>query len=169
MTFADKSSNGRTFQQVTHKGGKSLINYIKILQNSQALSFSLGNTYSEYQLMHTFLDNFHQGEKYSAQIDIHQAELRREQKFTDQKYLSISSLHTNYLNIDSILGCDINSERANNAQTKCNFCGGATHSEEKNSKGLERKRKKIVWLVFRTTDERNGRLGNVLDVDLKIT
>ena len=29
--------------------------------------------------MHTFLDNFHQGGKYSAQIAIHQAELRIEE------------------------------------------------------------------------------------------
>ena len=48
--------------------------------------------------MHTFLDNFHQGGKYSAQIDSHQVELSREHNFTDQKYLSISSLQTDYLN-----------------------------------------------------------------------
>ena len=29
ITFADKSRYDRTFQQVTHKGGKSDINYIK--------------------------------------------------------------------------------------------------------------------------------------------
>ena len=58
--------------------------YIKIFQNSQDLSVSVGNTYSEDQLMHTFLDNFHQCGKYSAQIASHQAELRREEKFTDQ-------------------------------------------------------------------------------------
>ena len=29
MTFADKSRYDRTFQQVTHKGGESAINYIK--------------------------------------------------------------------------------------------------------------------------------------------
>ena len=34
--------------------------------------------------MHIFLDNFHQGVKHSAQIAIHQAELRREEKITDQ-------------------------------------------------------------------------------------
>ena len=36
--------------------------------------------------MHTFLDNFHQGGKYSAQIASHQAELRKEQKFTDKNH-----------------------------------------------------------------------------------
>ena len=85
MNFADKSRYDRTFQQVTHKGGESEINYIKRFQNSHALSVSVGKRYSKDQLMHTFLDNFHQGGKYSSQIDIHQAELRREENFTDQK------------------------------------------------------------------------------------
>ena len=77
------------------------MNYIRIFQNAQYLSVSVGIYYSEDQLMHTFLDNFHQGGKYSAQIAIHQAELRREEKFTDQKYVSISSLQTDYLNMES--------------------------------------------------------------------
>ena len=85
MTFSDKSRYIRTFQQVTHKVGESEINYIKMFQNAHAVSVSVGNSYSEYQLMHTFLDNFHQGGKYSSQIAIHQADLRREDKFTDQK------------------------------------------------------------------------------------
>ena len=59
MTFADKSRYDRTFQQVTHKGGESVINYIKRFQNAQTLSVSVGNSYSEDQIMHTFLDNFH--------------------------------------------------------------------------------------------------------------
>ena len=61
-------------------------------KNEEALSVSIWNYYSEYKTMHTFLDNFHQGGKYSAQIASHQAELRREEKFTDQKSISISSL-----------------------------------------------------------------------------
>ena len=36
-------------------------------------------------------------------------------------------------------------------------------------KGLDRKRKKLVRLVIETTEECNGHLENVLDVDLKIT
>ena len=71
MTFADKSRYDRTFQHVTHKGGESAINYIKRFKNSHALSVSVVNIYSEDQLMHTFLDNFHQGGKYSAQIASH--------------------------------------------------------------------------------------------------
>ena len=68
MTFADKSRYDRTFQQVTHKGEESAINYIKRFQNAQAFSVSVGNSYSEDQIMHTFLDNFHPSEKYSAQL-----------------------------------------------------------------------------------------------------
>ena len=68
------------------------MNYIKRFQNTQDLSVSIGNNYSEDQLIHTFLDNFHQVGKYYSQIDSHQAELRREETFTDQKSLYLSSL-----------------------------------------------------------------------------
>ena len=34
ITLADKSRYDRIFQQVTHKGGESAINYIKIFQNA---------------------------------------------------------------------------------------------------------------------------------------
>ena len=54
--------------------------------------------------MHIFKDNFHQGGKYSSQIASHQAELRREGNVTNQKYLSITSLQTDYLNLDSSSG-----------------------------------------------------------------
>ena len=63
MTFSNKSRYDRTLQQVTHKGGESAINYIKRFKNAQALSVSVRNSYSEDQLMHTFLDNFHQSGK----------------------------------------------------------------------------------------------------------
>ena len=36
MTFADKSRCDRTFQQVTHRGWESAINYIKIFHNAHA-------------------------------------------------------------------------------------------------------------------------------------
>ena len=78
--------------------------------------------------MHTFLDNFHQGGKYSAQIASQQVELRREEKFTDQKSLNISSLKTYYLNIDSSSGYSRNSEIAHDVQTKCTCFGGKNHS-----------------------------------------
>ena len=66
MTFSDQSRYNRMFKQVIHKGEESEINYIKIFQNSKALIISLGNSYSEDQLMHTFLDNFQKDGKYSA-------------------------------------------------------------------------------------------------------
>ena len=72
------------------------MNYIKKSQNAEALSVSVGNYYSEDKMINTFLDNLHRGGKYYAQIAIHQAELRREEKFTHQKSLSISSSHTDY-------------------------------------------------------------------------
>ena len=94
MTFADKSRYDRTFQQVTHEGGESAINYTKRFQNAQALSVSVGNSYPEDQIMHTFLDNFQQSGKYSSQLASHQAELIREEMYPDQKCLNISSLQT---------------------------------------------------------------------------
>ena len=76
MTFAVKSRDDRNFQEVTHKGGDSAMNYIKRFHNAHALSISERNSYSEDQLMHIFLDNFHHGGKYSAQKASHQKELR---------------------------------------------------------------------------------------------
>ena len=91
--------------------------YIKRFKNAQASSVSVGN--------------FHQGGKYSSQMASHQAELSREEKFTDQKYLSISSLQTDYLNLYIISGCVRNSERENIVQKKYTFCGGVHNSAEK--------------------------------------
>ena len=98
------------------------------------------HSYYEDQLMHTFLDNFHQGGEYAAQIASHQAELRREETFTDQKSLNISSLQTDYLNIDIISGFRRNSERAHAVQTKCIFCGGNNHSAEKCFKSIRKEK-----------------------------
>ena len=82
--------------------------------------------------MHTFLDNFHQSGKYSAQLVSHQAELRREEKFYDQKSLNISSLQTDHLNLDnSVSGPSIHNERSHSVQKKSTFCGGNNHSAEK--------------------------------------
>ena len=80
MTFGEKSRYDRTFQQVTHKGGDSAMNHIKIFQNAQTLSVSVVNSYSEDQMMHTFMDNFHQGGRYSAQIASHQADFKKERE-----------------------------------------------------------------------------------------
>ena len=73
------------FQQVVHKGGELAINHIKIFQNAKALEISVGNSYTEDQLMHTFLDNLQQGEKYSDQLASHQDILIEKGKIIDQK------------------------------------------------------------------------------------
>ena len=61
MTFSEKNRHNRIFQQVTHKGAESAINYIKLFHNANDLSVSVGNSYYEDQHMHTFVDNFRQG------------------------------------------------------------------------------------------------------------
>ena len=61
----------RLFKQVIHKVGESEINYIKIFQNSKVLGISVGNSYSEDQLMHTFLDNFQKGGRYQSEKASH--------------------------------------------------------------------------------------------------
>ena len=136
MTFADKRRYDRTFQQVTHKGGEEAINYNKIFQNTQALSVSVGNSYSEDQIMHTFLDNFHQSGKYSAQSSSYQAKWRGDEKYHYQKCLNISSLQTECLSLDnSVSGSSRHSEKANYVQTKCTFCGLNNNFVENVSKG----------------------------------
>ena len=135
MTFAEKVG------VAVYKGGESAMNYNKIFKNKQDLSVSVGNNYSEDQLMHTYLDNFHQGGKYYAKIANDQVELRREGKITDQKSLSISSLKTDYLNLDSSSGFGRKSEGEKTAQTKCTFCGGDNHYAGGKSYGSKSKRK----------------------------
>ena len=66
----------------------------------------------------------------------------KEEKFTDQKSLNISSLKTDYLNLDSSSGSGRNSERAHDIQTKCKFCGGNNHSAEKCFKGIIKEKEK---------------------------
>ena len=90
--------------------------------------------------MHTFLDIFHQGRKYSAQIASHQAELRREEEFTDQKSLNISYLQTDYLNLDISSSFGRNSDRAHDVQKKFNFCGGNNHSAQKCFKRIRKEK-----------------------------
>ena len=118
--------------------------YINRFQNAKYLSVSVRNSYSGYQLMHIFLDNFHTGKKYTANIERHQAELRREEKFTDQESLSISSLQTDYLSIKISSGYARNNERDNLVQTKCTFCGGTNHSAEKIFKYIRKYKEKFL-------------------------
>ena len=73
MTFPDQIRYNTMFQQVVHKGGGSEINYIQIIQNTKDLENSVGNSYNEDQMMHTFSYNFQQGGKYFSHIASHQA------------------------------------------------------------------------------------------------
>ena len=88
------------------------------------------------------LDDFHQGGTYSAQIASHQAELGREEKFTNKEALNISSLQTDYLNLYSSSGSGRNIERPNTVQTKCTFCGDVNHSIERCFKNIRQKTEK---------------------------
>ena len=93
------------FSNKSHiKEGSNKFNYIKIFQNALDLLVSVGNNYSEDHFMHIFMGNFRQSGKYSDQMASHQAELRREGKNTDQKHLCISSLQTDYINLDRSSG-----------------------------------------------------------------
>ena len=62
--------------------------------------------------------------------------------FTDQKYLSISSLQTDYPNLDNRSYCGKNSEREKKFQKKCTFCGGANNSAEKCFKNIRKENEK---------------------------
>ena len=93
--------------------------------------------------MHTFLDSFHQSVKYSAQLASHQAELRREEKFSDQKCLNISSLQTDYLNLENIVSGSIrHNDIAHSVQKNCTFCGINNHSAEKCFKRIRQEKEK---------------------------
>ena len=79
INFYNQSIYNRIFHQVINQGGESEINYINIFQNAKALEISVGNSYSEDQLMNTFLDNLQQGRNCSDQIENHRVKLRREE------------------------------------------------------------------------------------------
>ena len=74
------------------------------------MEISVVNSYSGDKSMHTISDNLYQGVKYSDQIEIHKAYLRREENFVYQKSLSISALKIDYLNLENSVR---NTERAN--------------------------------------------------------
>ena len=68
--------------------------------------------------------------------------MRREETFTDQKLLNISSIQTDYLKIDGSSGFGRDSERAHVVQTECTFCGGVNHSAEQCFKSLRKEKEK---------------------------
>ena len=56
--------------------------------------------------------------------------------------MNISSLQTDYLNLDSRSGSGRNSERAHAVQIMCTFCGGNNHSAEKFFKRIRKEKGK---------------------------
>ena len=56
--------------------------------------------------------------------------------------MNISSLQTDYLNLDSSSGLERNSERENTIQKKCTFCGGTNNSAEKRFKKIRQEKEK---------------------------
>ena len=56
--------------------------------------------------------------------------------------MNISSLQTDYLNLDSSSGFGRNSERAHAVQKKFTFCGGTNHSAEKCFKIIRKEKEK---------------------------
>ena len=96
--------------------------------------------------------------------------MRREEKFPDQNFLNISSLHTDYLNLDnSVSWSSRHYETAHSVHKKCTFVDLITILRKNASKELDRKMGKLAQLVFYLTEIWDVRLGNALDVDLKIT
>ena len=93
--------------------------------------------------MHTFLQKNYKSGKYSAHLASHQAELRREENFPDQKCLNISCLQTDYLNLDnSVSVSSRHNERAHSFQIKYTFCGLNNHSAEKCFKRIRKEKDK---------------------------
>ena len=87
----------------------------------------MGNSYTEYQLMHTFLNILQQGRDQNDQIANHQVEIRREEKIVYQKPLSISDLQIDYLILENLLR---NNERSNSSQSRCIYCGGSQQTDK---------------------------------------
>ena len=93
--------------------------------------------------MHIFLDNFQQSGKYSAQLASQQVDLRREEMYPDQKCLNISSLQTEYLNLDySQSGSIKHNEKANSDKAKCTYCRLSNHYVEKCFKNIRKEKDK---------------------------
>ena len=80
VTFADKKRYDNFFQAVTHKHGESALNYIKRFHKAKTMAASVGNKYSEEDLMQTFVDNFQSPGKYAAQQAQQLSESRKASK-----------------------------------------------------------------------------------------
>ena len=82
----------------------------------------------------------------TAQLASHQAELRGEEKYPDQKCLNISSLQTEQLKLDSSQsGSSKHNEKENSAQAKCTYCGLSNHSLGKCFKRIRKEKQKARY------------------------
>ena len=88
-------------------------------QNVQAMSVSVGKTYSKDHFMHIFLNNFQQNIYYTDSNPPGRVENRK--IFTDLNSLSISSLQSDYLNIDNTEYSGRNNDRENIVQANALF------------------------------------------------
>ena len=69
--------------------------------------------------------------------------MRREEKYPDQKCLNISSLQTEYLNLDSSQsGSSKHNEKAKSTKAKCTYCELSNHSVEKCFKKIRKEKEK---------------------------
>ena len=101
-------------------------------------------------------------------ISIDQAEFRREEKVSDKKSLSLSSLKNDYLNLKNL---EKATERANFAHSKRGHCGGP-HPTENASNNSGQKRERNSTCVTTKTNAMQVTIGNpirVSDVDWRIT
>ena len=73
MNFSDKSRYNWLFHKVVHQGGGSEINYINTLKDYKTLEISVGNSYSEYQLIQTLFYNLQKEVRCLYQIAIHKS------------------------------------------------------------------------------------------------
>ena len=83
--------------------------------------------------------------------------MRREETFPDRKCLNISSLQTDYLNLDnSASGPSRHNQRAHSVQTKCTFCGLNNHSAEKCFKRIrqEKEKARAIGVSYNRNSER---------------
>ena len=94
-----------------------------------------------------------------------QADLRREEKVTYQKYLSILSLQTDYLNLDSSSGR--NNKIANIIKINELFMKVPTQQTNV-KKGKYKVSRKLALLVIWSDNEMNDHLTNVLNAYLQI-
>ena len=96
--------------------------------------------------------------------------MRREETFTDQKYLNISFLQTYYLILTAVAQVLVEIMREHTLfRHSAHFVEVIIILRKNVSKELKIKRRKLARLMLHQTELWNVCLGNALNVDLKIT